>query len=215
MPRATAIALLVPAVSLTACVTSSSKHPEQIQTTSQAERENIKGAATAPLRDLNVLRTKIPQVLLEAMADPYYRPPGKLTCDDLINFLKPLDEALGDDLDVIGTKSAAMSEKGQNAAFGMMAGAASDVVPFHSWIRRLSGAERHDKFVQQAITAGGIRRGYLKGLGEAKNCPPPVIPSHVKSGASVMSQEIKVRFPTKIQTAPGTPDETPPDDPPR
>jgi len=206
-------ALLAPAA-LTGCVTSSSKHPEQVQTTSQAERENIQGAASAPLRDLNVLRTKIPQVLLEAMADPYYRPPGKLTCDDIINFLKPIDDALGDDLDV-PKESEAMKNRGESAAFGMMAGAASDAVPFHSWIRRLSGAERHDKYVQQAITAGGIRRGYLKGLGEAKNCPPPAVPSHVRTGTKVMTQEIKVRFPTKLHHGSETPAETPPDDPPR
>lgn len=215
MRRAPAIALLVPAVGLASCVTSSSKHPEQVQTTSQAERENIQGAASAPLRDMNVLRTKIPQVLLEAMADPYYRPPGKLTCDDIINFLKPINDALGDDLDVPKAKEA-MKDRGESAAFGAMAGAASDAVPFHSWIRRLSGAERHDKLVQQAVTAGGVRRGYLKGLGEAKSCPPPAVPSHVKTGSKVMSQEIKVRFPTRLHhIGSGSHSETPPDDPPR
>ena len=47
---------------------------------------------------------------------------------------------------------------------GLSSGAASDVIPFRGWIRKLSGAERHDKYVQAAITAGAVRRAYLKGL---------------------------------------------------
>jgi hypothetical protein len=215
MRRAAALSLLVLPAGLAACTTTSSKHPERVQTTSQAEHENIEGAVTAPLRDFNMLRTKIPQVLLEAMADPYYRPPGKFTCDDIAAQLKPLNDALGPDLDEPPGPKTGMVEKAPDTAYGLVAGATSGAVPFHSWIRKLTGAERHDKYVQQAITAGAVRRAYLKGLGEAKTCPPPATPSHVKTGAPVMSQELKVRFPTRFRSGPGTHAETPPDDPPR
>lgn len=214
MRRAVALFLLVPA-GLAACTTTSSKHPGQVQTTSQAERENIEGAATAPLRDFNLLRTKIPEVLLEAMADPYYRPPGEFTCDDIAAALKPVDDALGPDIDGMPSPKPPMVAKAPDAAYGAVASAATGAVPFHSWIRKLSGAERHDKLVQDAITAGAVRRGYLKGLGEAKNCPPPAIPSHVRTGSKVMTQEIKVRFPGQHHSGPGTHAETPTDDPPR
>ena len=73
--------------------------------------------------------------------------------------------------------------RGRDTAMGYLATAASDAVPFHSWIRKLSGAERHDQLVQNAITSGAVRRAYLKGLGEAHGCAPPVTPSHVKAGA--------------------------------
>ncbi len=44
-------------------------------------------------------------------------------------------------------------------------------------MRKLSGAERRDKRVAEAITAGKLRRAYLKGAGMQKNCAPPAAPS--------------------------------------
>jgi hypothetical protein len=209
------LALLVAAAGLAGCMTTSSKHPERVQTTSQAEHENIEGAVTAPLRDFNLMRTKIPQVLLEAMSDPYYRPPGKLSCEDLANLLQPVNDALGPDIDEVPPPKPGMVQKTPGAAYGLVASAATGAVPFHSWVRKLSGAERHDSYVQQAITAGAVRRAYLKGLGEAKNCPPPVVPTHVRTGSPVMTQELKARFPTKLLPGHGTPAGTPRDDPPQ
>src|SRR5690606_5589785 len=70
----------------------------RIQPTPQANSENLQGAGQAPLRDLNVVRTKIPPMLLDAMADPYKRPPNT-SCQELVMLLAPLNEALGADLD--------------------------------------------------------------------------------------------------------------------
>jgi hypothetical protein len=216
MHRAAAhLLLLLPAVGLTACMTTSAKNPERVQTTSQAERENLQGAMGAPLRDLNVLRTKIPPVLLEALADPYYRPPGQLSCDDVAALLEPVDKALGPDLDQPNNDQAGLVERGRGTAFGFVAGATSDAIPFRSWVRKLTGAERHDKYVQAAITAGAVRRGYLKGLGESRGCSPPATPSHVLTGTPVIDQQLKPRYPTKIGAASGTHAGTPPADPPK
>ena len=67
--------LLLPVLLLlSACMTAPADGSRQIQTTSEAKRESIEGAVAAPLRDVNLLRTKIPAVLLEALADPYQRP---------------------------------------------------------------------------------------------------------------------------------------------
>jgi hypothetical protein len=41
------------------------------------------------------------------------------------------------------------------------------VLPFRGWIRKLTGAAKHDRAVQAAIRSGGVRRGYLKGRGHA------------------------------------------------
>lgn len=208
---------------LCACTTTSDKNPDRVQTTSQAERETFTGAVGAPLRDLNVLRTKIPTVLLEALSDPYYRPPGhKLTCGDIDSMLEPLNQALGADLDEPSkdeddvVDKAAMFDKGKGAAYGMVAGATSGFIPFRGWVRKLTGAERHDRYVQAAITAGAVRRGYLKGLGESKGCPPPATPSHVLTGSPVIDQSLKPRYPTRLPPpGAGTPDGTRPGDPPR
>jgi hypothetical protein len=182
---------------LAGCLTSREDGSPKVETTSEANRESLKGAAEAPLRDVNVLRTKIPEVLLYSMADPYSRPPSGWKCADLIAMVEPLDDALGDDLDVPAAQQG-MKEKGRGSVLGLAAGAASDAIPFRSWVRRLSGAERHDQLVQNAITAGAVRRGYLKGLGEAKGCNPPATPSHVKAGSEIPSQGVRPRYPIKM-----------------
>ena len=181
---------------LGACVTAPADGSDKIQTTSDAKRESMQQAVAAPLRDVNVLRTKIPAVLLEAMADPYRRP-EHATCAGIAAEILPLNGALGADLDEPATNADDLMERGKDVALGAMAGFASDVIPFRGWVRKLSGAERHDSLVTAAITAGGVRRAYLKGLGEAKSCPPPATPSHVLTGTPVISQEMKPRYPVR------------------
>ena len=44
------------------------------------------------------------------------------------------------------------------------------VIPLRSWVRKLSGAERHSKAVAAAIAAGTMRRPYLKGWARAAGC---------------------------------------------
>ena len=173
-------------LSLTACASvGDSPPPGRVQTTDQVNKGSVTGAVTAPARDLNMLRTKIPQVLLDALEDPYRRP-DPATCAGIIAQVRPLYDALGADID----DPASEDDRGlidksrdavQDTALGFVAGAAQDLIPLRGWVRRLSGAEQHDRLVRAAITAGGIRRGYLKGLGESRGCNPPATPSHLKS----------------------------------
>jgi hypothetical protein len=65
-----------------------------------------------------------------------------------------------------------------SAALGAMASAAQDIIPFRGWVRKLTGAERHDRLVQSAVASGAVRRAYLKGLGESRGCNPPATPQH-------------------------------------
>ena len=178
------------------CVTERPDGSPKVQTTNEANRQSIKGAAEAPLRDLNLLRTKIPPVLLQAMADPYQRPIGK-SCQLLASLIQPLNDALGADLDAPEPDADDLLGRGKTTTFGLMAGAAQDVIPFRGWLRKLSGAERHDRYVQAAITAGAVRRAYLKGLGEAKGCDPPATPAHQLAGAPGIDQSVKPKFPSR------------------
>ena len=197
MRPATALPCFAASLLLAGCVTAPENGSPKVQTTAEADREGVKGVAESPLRDLNVLRTKIPVVLLQAMADPYERPASG-RCLDLIARVNPLNDALGDDLDVTAKDSdEGMMAKGKITALTLASGAASDVIPFRGWIRKLSGAERHDKYVQAAITAGAVRRGYLKGLGEAKGCNPPATPSHELAGTPVIDQAMKPKYPVR------------------
>jgi len=171
-----AVLLICTLTLLGACATTPTGNPGRIQTTDQANRESLAGAATSPLRDMNVLRTKVPAVLVDALADPYASPPSR-TCEALAGQIGPLTEALGPDLDVI---LAEVKQTGQQMVgdqmMGMAVAAAQDLIPLRSWVRRLSGAERHDRLVRSAITAGVVRRAYLKGLGQADGCAAPASP---------------------------------------
>jgi hypothetical protein len=156
----------------------------KVQTTSEANRESIAGAAKAPLRDLNVIRTQVPDVLVQALAEPYDRPKTK-KCQELISLIQPLDEALGPDIDIPPTEEERSAmERGRPMALGAVAGLASDAIPFRGAVRYLTGAAKHDEYVQSAILAGSARRAYLKGLGEARGCKPPATPSHVRAGST-------------------------------
>ena len=67
-----------------------------------------------------------------------------------------------------------------NAAGGLV----SSLIPFRSLVREISGAGRADRDYREALYAGVVRRGYLKGLGEARNCPAPARPLHPLEGAA-------------------------------
>lgn len=175
----------------------------KVQTTSEANSESVVGAAKAPLRDLNLIRTQVPDVLIQALADPYARPKTK-KCQELVSLIRPLNDALGADLDVPPTEAEqSMYQRGRPVALGAMAGVASDVIPFRGVIRQLSGAAKHDQYVQAAIVAGFSRRAYLKGLGEVRGCKPPATPSHVLAGRAPPlvnagpTRGIKPRYPTR------------------
>ena len=140
----------------------------------------VGGALAQPLHDVNLVRTKIPDALLDAMDAPYARP-RPLTCLEITAEIAPLNDALGPDLDLPSTPSnPGLIQRGTglagDAAIDAIRGAAESVVPMRSWVRRLSGAERHDRLVAAAITAGAIRRAYLKGLGLEGRCALPSVP---------------------------------------
>ena len=211
MRRLAALSLVTVAIGAAGCITHRADGSDRVQTTGDANRENLSGPVKAPLRDLNLLRTKIPVVLLEAMADPYARPPSRAKCAELIALVQPLDDALGADLDTPSIDEDDLVQKGRESALGAVAGVTTDVIPFRGWVRKLSGAERHDKLVQAAVSAGAVRRAYLKGLGEAKGCPPPATPSHEFAGREAITQEFRPRYPTRMpEPEPGTPAGKPP-----
>jgi len=139
----------------------------------------LAGAATTPLSDLNLLRTKIPAVLLTALHAPY-APPMDGTCAGLAAEVQALDAALGEDLDGPKAPSPSLAERGRaevdEAAVGAVKSSAEALIPFRGWVRKLTGAERASRQVTRAIAAGIVRRAYLKGLGQAQGCPPPAAP---------------------------------------
>lgn len=151
------LALLTLAALVSACASSS--------------QDKVATAATTPLSDLNVVRADIPPVLQAAQAAPYALP-ADASCVGLAAGIRALDEVLGADLDAPASGSnPSLLDRGEDAATGALQRTAEGVIPFRGWVRKLSGAERYARHVSAAITAGGVRRGFLRGLAAAKGCP--------------------------------------------
>jgi hypothetical protein len=150
----------------------------EIQTPDRAGTANLSQAAQAPLHDLNISRQGIPPVLLAAITNPYDRP-RSLDCGEITREIGVLSSALGADFDEPETPQApSLTQKNGKVALAIIHGAAETLLPFAGFVRTLSGAQRHDQLVIEAITAGSVRRGYLKGLGESRRCPRPASPIH-------------------------------------
>ena len=125
--------------------------------------------ATTPLSDLNLEKDAIPGVLEEAVAAPYASE-ALVNCADLGREIARLDAVLGPDLD--------LAEGGRGLTVGKVAqSAVASFIPFRSVIREVSGAASHEREFKQAIFAGAVRRGYLKGLGEQRGCAYPARPA--------------------------------------
>ena len=147
---------------------------------SSTQETQVTQAAVTPLNDLNIVRADIPAVLRAAKKAPYGQPEDR-SCAALAAEVQALDAALGADLDTpVTAANPSLVERGSDAAgqaaVGALRNTAEGVVPFRGWVRKLSGAERYSREVSAAIAAGTIRRAYLKGLGQATQCPAPAAP---------------------------------------
>lgn len=140
--------------------------PKIPKTSAEANGDNLGSAMVAPLRDINVVRSQIPDLLTKAIADPYA--PPKTGCAPLKAEIDSLDAVLGDDYD--DPKDDNKNDGMSRPVLGVVASTITDVIPMRGWVRRLTGAERHDQQVREAIKAGFVRRGYLKGLYNAGTC---------------------------------------------
>jgi hypothetical protein len=184
MKNASALGLVV--VLLAACGSKPQAPPPRAQATSPVSRTgaDMAQAATTPLSDLNLVNAPIPAALLEAQRAPYAEPADG-TCAGLQAQVVALDAVLGADLDVPSTPAnPSLIERGatlvSQTATQQVRGAAESVVPFRSWIRRLSGAERYSRDVAAAIAAGTVRRAYLKGMGMVRGCSAPAAPATIE-----------------------------------
>jgi hypothetical protein len=127
--------------------------------------------AKTPMTDLNVGRDgEIPPLLIRATAQPYALG-GLGKCRQIAGAIQQLDEVLGPDIDL----PAAERERISAGRVGKWV--VASFIPFRGLIREVSGANAQDRKVNAAIQAGLTRRGFLKGVGEAKGCRYPASPA--------------------------------------
>lgn len=177
------ILILVPLLALGACASVPAPVPEDLKDGAEVTSAGLGKALATPLKDVNVVRDEIPAVLLEAAKAPYARP-DPMTCGRITALLLPINGALGPDVDEMKVDTESLGEQGGEAALDAIADFAASAIPYRGWVRKLSGAEKHEKRMRAAIAAGEVRRAYLKGLGEQLKCAPPAAPARKKKAAA-------------------------------
>ncbi len=191
---------------LVACATPTPSNvgPEAGPTaTAPSKRQTeVTQAITAPLNDLNLVRAEIPPPLQQALKAPYGLP-QPLNCATITTEVQSLDANLGADLDAWPTDAnPSLVERGfdaaGDAAVNALRNTTQGVIPFRSWVRKLTGAERYSKQVAAAIAAGAVRRAYLKGLGQSLSCPAPASPLAAPPPATPASAAVVTPAPDAV-----------------
>lgn len=122
--------------------------------------------AKTPMTDLNLSRTEIPALLVEAQQRPYALH-NLGNCAQIAAAVEEFDGILGPDVDLPQGERARLSE-GRIAQW-----AVARLIPFRSIIREISGANKQERLIAAAIQAGIARRSFLKGVGAARGCAYP------------------------------------------
>lgn len=169
-PFATAISTCAKAA-LGACILAGSVAAQARDDEVVRDREPDMGdVAVTPLTDLNIAKDDIPEVLLVSQENPYASDALE-DCAAIGAAIADLDAVLGYDYDIEATENDRISE-------GRIAQkVVGSFIPFRGILREITGAADHERQFQAAIMAGMVRRGYLKGLGEARECPYPSRPA--------------------------------------
>lgn len=152
------------------------QNSSDIETFENKERldKKVTKAVISPLSDFNVNNEDIPLVLINAKEQPYLLPDDK-TCINLKKEINDLDNVLGLDIDEIRTKEKlGLIKKGtelaESAAVSSIKRTVQDAIPYRGWIRKLSGAEKHERNINSAIAGGKARRAFLKGYALGAGC---------------------------------------------
>jgi hypothetical protein len=146
-----------------------------------ADQPTLQGAVTQPLRDLNLMRTKVAGPLQTARAAPYDVANLK-KCETIRAQIAQLDRVLGPDVD---------EEQNQPGLAKTLAASAirsAVKLPFSGVIRRLSGADARERMRQQSVQAGMARRAFLKGVALERCNPHGDVPYLEVAAAAPTSQ---------------------------
>jgi len=148
-------------------------------------RRGVADAAYIPLRDVNVMRPEIP-LLLRNLQYPYST--VTLTdCAAVTREIAALDGVLGPESYQPGPNRNIWDRSGdfvEEQVIDAAQSTAEDLIPFRSWVRRISGATRAEREALRAVANGQQRRTFLRGYGASLGCPniiPPPPPQPVRA----------------------------------
>jgi hypothetical protein len=184
-------------------VTSKSLNAEEQGTASKAF-----SAALTPLEDMGFRKREIPPLLHDLSANPYTRVEATAECQVLQKQMADLETLLGPDVDtqkVALTAQESYIETGTSmigdAVVGLVKSQAN-IIPLRGIVRRVTGAESHEKEVNAAIQAGKLRRAYLRGYADARyagKCSPH--PNLIPVGTEQPVKEVKAASGTEMAAA--------------
>ena len=140
-------------------------------------RRGVSDAAISPLRDVNLIRPEIPPVLRNLQYP--YATATLGGCTDVAREIGQLDAVLGPESYQPGPNRNIWDRGGdfvEEQAIEAAQDTAQDLIPFRSWVRRLSGATRAERDALRAVANGQQRRTFLRGYGASLGCPAVIPP---------------------------------------
>ena len=149
--------------------------------------KTVGDAVTQPLSDVNLKRRELPPEIL-AIRDHPYAMENVRDCAAITAEVRKLDAALGPDFDEIEIDPEARKRK--EAAASAAGGLVSSFIPFRFILREVSGATKAERDYREALYAGIVRRGFLKGIGQERKCALPGRPLHPLEGASDAAAQV-------------------------
>ena len=147
-------------------------------------RRGVTNAAAIPLRDVGIIRPEIPP-LLRTLNYPYSTASLASGCPAVAYEVGQLDALLGPESFQPGPARNIWDRGGDFAetqTIDLAQDAAEGIIPFRSWVRRISGATAAEREALRAFANGPQRRTFLRGYGASLGCPdvvpaPPPVPA--------------------------------------
>ena len=119
-----------------------------------------------PARDVGISKLKIPPVLVKARDAPYDLT-GLNTCEQLADAVAELSTVLGPDF--IAGEAWRENRAGKLVEAGGRA-VVNSLIPYRGLVREVTGAAPQQRRLDDAVSAGFARRGFLRGLHEGRRC---------------------------------------------
>ncbi|MGB5724929.1 MAG: hypothetical protein WBM39_11000 [Parasphingorhabdus sp.] len=116
---------------------------------------------------------EVPQKLMDIQDDPYSLT-GMRGCAAIIGEVRELNDVLGPDVNEKVSKS--RSKKREETAGRVAGSAVRSIIPFSGLLGEVTGANAERRRYNEAIYAGTVRRGFLKGVGRERGCKAPARP---------------------------------------
>lgn len=141
-------------------------------------RRGVSGAAAIPLRDVGLIRPEIP-LLLRNQQYPYSTAALGEGCSAVAREIGHLDAVLGPESYQPGPNRNAWDRSGdfvEEQTIEAAESTAQDLIPFRSWVRRISGASQAEREALRAVANGQQRRTFLRGYGASLGCPNMIPP---------------------------------------